>query len=209
MKIAFVVGSFITPYKGGSKSVYSVQERIEQTHETLKSIRERCPDATIYFVEGSLTDISECNFDYDVLLRPAEDVEARKILYTKTKSFGECVMMVHAASNVPLEEYDIVFKISGRYVLTDDFNPENFSQETFTFYDHGQWGYETTLYSFPGSLKSRWKEALLKTLDHMYNNKVESIEISFRHVLKVKNIHIASKLGVQGYNAPLRRFIKY
>ena len=121
MKIAFIVGSFITPFEGGSKSIYSVKERVEQTHHTLKTIREKCPEAKIYFVEGSETDITNYNFDYDELLRPTKDFEAKKLLYSMPKSPGECVMMIYTANNVNLEEYDIVFKISGRYNLTDDF----------------------------------------------------------------------------------------
>ena len=209
MKVAFIVGSFITPYQGGSGSAYSIKERINQTHETLKSIRERCPEAKIYFVEGSETDISECGFDYDELIRPTNDFEAKKLIYSLPKSPGECIMMIYTANNINLEEYDLVLKISGRYTLTDDFGLDNFSQDKFTFYDHVQWGYETTLYSFPGSLKNVWKEVLQKSLSHMAGTKIDSIEISIRNCLNVKYVQCAEKLGIQGFNAPMRRYIRY
>jgi hypothetical protein len=209
MKIAFIVGSFITPYQGGSASAYSVKERIEQTHKTLKSIRSKCPSAKIFFVEGSETDISELNFDYDELIRPAKDFEAKKLIYSMPKSPGECVMMIYTANAVALEEYDLVFKMSGRYTLTDNFDVNNFSLEKFTFYDHIQWGYETTLYSFPGNLKNIWVETLQKSLLHMSNKKIDSIEIVMRQWLNVKYVHGVDKLGIQGYNAPIKRFIQY
>jgi hypothetical protein len=209
MKVAFIVGSFVTPYQGGSPSAYSVKERINQTHETLKSIRERCPEAKIYFVEGSDTSIEDYGFDYDELIRPSSDFEARKLLYSTSKSPGECVMMIYAATHIPLEEYDLVFKISGRYTLTEDFSLDNFSREKFTFYDHTQWGYETTLYAFPGSLKNVWIEILQKSLNHMSRNHIDSIEITIRFWLNVKYVHGVDKLGIQGFNAPMRRFIRY
>ena len=209
MKIAFIVGSFITPYQGGSASAYSVKERIDQTHATLKSIREKCPEAKIFFVEGSESDISYCEFDYDELIRPTNDFEAKKLIYSMPKSPGECVMMIYTANNVPLEEYDLVFKISGRYTLTDDFSLDNFSKDKFTFYDHLEWGYETTLYAFPGKLKDTWVQILRKALTHMAQKQMDSIEISFRAWINVKHVHGAEKLGIQGFNAPMRRFIKY
>ena len=209
MKIAFIVGSFITPYQGGASSAYSVKERVQQTHETLKSIRDRCPSATIFFVEGSETDISSYEFDYDVFLSPASDFEAKKLIYEMSKSPGECVMMIYAGNHADLQEYDLVFKISGRYTLTDDFSLDNFSLEKFTFYDHLNWGYETTLYSFPGKLKDVWINVLQKSLLHMSKNKIDSIEISLRQWMNVKYVNGAEKLGVQGFNAPMKRFIKY
>ena len=184
MKVAFIVGSFITPYQGGSGSAYSIKERINQTHETLKSIRERCPEAKIYFVEGSETDISECGFDYDELIRPTNDFEAKKLIYSLPKSPGECIMMIYTANNINLEEYDLVLKISGRYTLTDDFGLDNFSQNV-------------------------WKEVLQKSLSHMAGTKIDSIEISIRNCLNVKYVQCAEKLGIQGFNAPMRRYIRY
>ena len=103
MKVAFIVGSFITPYQGGSGSAYSIKERIEQTHETLRTIREKCPEAKIFFVEGSETDIESLGFDYDELLRPTKDFDAKSIIYTMPKSPGECVMMIYTANNVEFD----------------------------------------------------------------------------------------------------------
>lgn len=209
MKIAFVVGSFIQPYAGGTTSAYSVGERIDQTQQTLKSIRKQCPEATIFFVEGSDTDIASCKFDYDILVRPTEDPAAKQLIYSSQKSIGEAVMMIFTGNTQPLENYDLVFKISGRYTLTDDFSLDNFSQEKFTFYDHVEWGYETTLYSFPGMYKDIWIQSMQKCITHMSKNNYDSIERAIRAWLNVKYIVGATKLGVQGFNAPMRRFIKY
>lgn len=209
MKIAFVLGSFITPFNGGASSVFTVKERIDQTHKTISSIRKMCPSAEIIMVEGSDTDISDCNFKYDQLIRPTNDDKTKESIYSATKSSGECIMMLYAANEVHLEDYDLVFKISGRYTLTEEFSLDNFSKEKFTFYDHVQWGYETTLYSFPGKLKDIWVDALKKSLLYMTSQKTNSVEIAIRQRLNVKYVYGAEKLGIQGYNAPMKRFIKY
>jgi hypothetical protein len=209
MKIAFIVGSFIAPYSGGSLSAFSINERVKQTHQTLKSIRERCPEAIIYFVEGSETDIESYKFDYDVLVRPTTDFEAKKLIYCSQKSIGEAVMMIFTGNTQPLEDYDLVFKISGRYVLTDDFSLENFSTDKFTFYDHVQWGYETTLYSFPGKLKHVWIDAHQKSIAYMNYFNMDSIEKALRAWINVKYVIGVEKLGIEGFNAPTKRFIKY
>jgi hypothetical protein len=117
--------------------------------------------------------------------------------------------MIYTANHSALKDFDLIFKISGRYTLTEDFDLENFSTSKFTFYDHIQWGYETTLYAFPGSLVDTWKEIHQRALTHMSKHRVDSIEIVLRQWLNVKYVHGAEKLGIQGYNAPMKRFIKY
>ncbi len=209
MKIAFLVGSFIKPYTGGSPSAYSVKERVDQTRETLKSIREKCPGSEIYFVEGSEIDPEHYEFDYDRLVLPGKDPAAKQLIYSSEKSIGECTMMIYAGSTCSLQDYDLVFKISGRYRLTEDFSLDNFSKEKFTFYDHVQWGYETTLYAFPGSLKDVWVESLQKSITFMRHNSLDSIERALRMLMNVKYIQGAEKLGIEGFNAPMKRFIKY
>ena len=86
---------------------------------------------------------------------------------------------------------------------------DNFSKDKFTFYDHVQWGYETTLYAFPGKLKDVWIENLQKSITFMRHNSLDSIERSLRMLMNVKYVQGAEKLGIEGYNAPMKRFIKY
>lgn len=208
MKVCFLVGSFLVPFQGGSTSAYTVKERKQQTHLTLKSIRERAPGSTIIFVEGSDALLDE-KFDYDILVRPTQDPAAKDLIYKNQKSIGECVMMIYTGKHVMLKDYDLVFKISGRYTLTEDFSLDNFSRTKLSFYDHIQWGYETTLYSFPGFLKDVWIDALKNSAAFMAHNNIDSIERSLRSILNVKHVHGLEKLGIEGYNAPMKRYIRY
>ena len=209
MKIAFLVGSFLKTYAGGSPSAYTLKERVDQTRETLRSIREKCPEATIYLVEGSEANPVDYELDYDHLVLPGSDETARQLIFSNEKSIGECTMMIYTGMSCALADYDLVFKISGRYRLTEDFSLDNFSKDKFTFYDHVQWGYETTLYAFPGKLKDVWIENLQKSITFMRHNSLDSIERSLRMLMNVKYVQGAEKLGIEGYNAPMKRFIKY
>lgn len=204
-----LVSSFIEPYDGGPRSKYSVDERVQQTKETLSSIRLRCPQAKIVLIEGSDTEIEKWGLDYDEVILCREDFEVRNIIYNNFKSLGECVMMMYVGEKLQLEDYDIVIKISGRYKLTEDFSIENLSKEKFTFYDSMEWGYETMLYSFPGKLKEVWLETLKRAFKYMKETGTDSIERGIRYNLHVKYVHGVEMIGIEGNNAPEGNFIKY
>ncbi len=117
--------------------VYDAKERLEQTIETCKSIKDRC-DADIILLDGG---------------QESPTVEERKILspyiyrfydYTTeetvkqiqkidnwdvVKNMIEIVMFgsffdLLSTTNVKLPHYDRIFKMSGRYKLNDEFNYE-------------------------------------------------------------------------------------
>lgn len=126
----FLVSSAIHTKHG----VYSPQQRLEQTIETLKSIKDRC-DADIVILDGG-----------DVI--PTEDEQAQLTKYARAiVSFSDApsVMQVLAVPNQDIvknmaeiiifgtifqemeinkdyEKYKRIFKMSGRYVLNDDFD---------------------------------------------------------------------------------------
>ena len=204
-----LVSSFIEPYEGGPQSKYSVEERVQQTKDTLSSIRLKCPNAKIVLVEGSDTEIEKWGFDYDELILCRDDLEVRNIIYNNFKSIGECVMMMYVGRKIDLEKYNIVMKISGRYKLTDDFSFDRISRERFTFYDAMEWGYETMLYFFPGNLKEIWLDTLHKAFKYMKETGTDSIERGIRYNLHVKYVHGVDVIGVEGNNAPHGKFIKY
>jgi hypothetical protein len=208
-KVICLVSSFIEPYEGGPRSKFSVEERVQQTKETLSSIRLKCPEAKIVLVEGSDTEIEKWNLDYDDVVLCRDNPEIRNIIYNNFKSLGECAMMMHVGKKLDLENYEIVMKISGRYKLTDDFSLERISKERFTFYDAMEWGYETMLYFFPGKLKGIWLDTLHKAFKYMKETGTDSIERGIRYHLHVKYVHGVDLIGVEGNNAPEGNFIKY
>jgi hypothetical protein len=207
MKVAFLVPSYIKIRPGGKNSAFTQKERINQTHLTLKTIREKCPDAHIIFIEGS--DYDPKDFDFDTLIQPCDDPEAAAIINKSSGSQGESVMLMNTAYRTNLEQFDLVIKLSGRYRLTDKFSLDNFSLDKFTYYDHIIHGYETSLFAFPGKLKKDLIEILKLSLTYMVKNGVDSLEKSVRMFTHVGKVYATDVLGVTGMNGPTKRVIEY
>lgn len=130
----FVVTSAINSRFG----VYRPEQRLEQTIETIRSIRQRVPDAGIVIME--CTGVSPSpeqeqvlreNCDYFLDYTTSPDVQS---IYKSTDNwdivkngteimcFGRALEVL-AKHNI-IERYDRVHKMSGRYVLNDQFDPE-------------------------------------------------------------------------------------
>lgn len=136
---AFVVTSAINSKFG----VYNPQQRLEQTIDTIKSIRNKLPDAKVYVMEccgtpitteqsQALIDVSDIFIDYS----HDEDVQA---LYdsdnwdvvkngTEIMCFGRVLQELKDAN--AFEGISRIHKMSGRYVLNDDFDPETYEDST-------------------------------------------------------------------------------
>jgi len=126
----FLVSSDIHTNHG----VYSPEQRLEQTINTLKSIKERC-DADIVLLDGGLkspTDeerkvleeytkgiisFSDAPSIKDILAIPSQDI---------VKNLAEIVMFGSTFQDIQnsgdYKKYKRIFKMSGRYVLNDNFN---------------------------------------------------------------------------------------
>ncbi len=139
MKHLFLVTSAINTRFGR----WSAEERLMQTIRTLKSVRERIPDAVIYLIESSSVKI-----DHDIsltLLDHCDRVidfggnETVVELYESTDNWdiikNLTELMVFSRALQMLEEHnmiegiDRIHKLSGRYELNDFFNP-NFYETT-------------------------------------------------------------------------------
>lgn len=131
MKPLFIVTSAINTRFGA----YTPEQRLVQTIDTVRSIGERCPGAKICIIEMAGVPIEEnqarelqrfCNFFFDF----SRD-EAVKSIYESTdnwdwvKNTTEVMCFANALSELKaqgvLDEFDRVFKMSGRYCLTDKF----------------------------------------------------------------------------------------
>jgi len=126
----FLVSSAIHTNHG----VYNSEQRLEQTINTLKSIKERC-DADIVLLDGGLkspTDeerkileeytkgivsFSDAPSVKDILAIPSQDI---------VKNMAEIVMFGSTFQDIGVsgdyKKYKRIFKMSGRYVLNDNFN---------------------------------------------------------------------------------------
>lgn len=133
------------PFSYTSKrSQYSREERFQQTKYTIKTLKNKIPDVKIMLVECSVLNEEEIeyinnNIDYFYNLYGNEELE--KSIFGLSKSLGENTLLINAIiclkqNNI---EYDNLYKISGRYWLTDKFNYDN--------YDNDKIVYSTNIYN--------------------------------------------------------------
>jgi len=137
VKHAFIVTSAINSKFG----VFTPVQRLEQTVDTIDSIRARIPDARIIVVECCGEPIRP---DQELILRRKCDIffdcsrdEDVQALYdndnwdvvkngTEIMVFGR-VLAILQKENM-LEGIDRIHKMSGRYMLNDMFDPETYDQ---------------------------------------------------------------------------------
>lgn len=238
----FLVGSAINHFKEEEESIcaFSRQERFEQTLNTINSIRKKVPNSYILLYEVSETDIEEkyrvelesrvdlfINTNSDTIIKLIyENLHNDPSKFTYGKSLLEC-RALQLVLNC-LQEYNLfsdslrVFKLSGRYLLNDDFNINDYNsrflinkyvmkyfdyEERFTndknFYNniYGCKGsIVTALWSFDRYLFNDIKEVLYKSFKYMEKAIQVScgmdIEHSFYHFINKEKIVYAQVLGV-------------
>jgi hypothetical protein len=215
----------------------STEERIEQTRETLKSIETYAPGSSMVIIDCGEESVNKNLFDCEVIdytknqeiqyhlqeyLKKNIDLEPDIII----KSMLEIMMFGDYLKTIT-SSYDRIFKISGRYKLNSNFNhqkhldaknkvvilPPYNSQNLYNFdVKSSMFQYMTRCWSFDGSLLLN----MIETYDKMKRDilyasttkKQADIEhLLYQHLNKklVQNIH---RMGIEGYWAPLRRWIE-
>lgn len=187
-----------------NRSYFTVKERFDQTINTIQSIRNICKNALILLVECSplseeMKKILQSNVDYFLFTYEREDVRSA-CLESNKKGHGEVKNLKEACQYI--EENHIsfrrLFKISGRYYLTEFFNSQNYNDTdrfTFKMYHSHQIG-GTVLYSVPYSLFSTYR-SILEECDLIYESGPPKSLESFLPYLCHPKIEIET-LGVAG-----------
>ena len=215
----------------------STEERIEQTRETLKSIETYAPGSSMVIIDCGENSVNENLFDCEVIdYTTNEEIQYHLQEYLKKnidlepdiiiKSMLEIMMFSDYLKNIT-SSYNRIFKISGRYRLNSKFNhqkhldaknkvvilPPYNSQNLYNFnVKSSMFQYMTRCWSFDGSLLLN----MIETYDKMKKDiiyasttkKQSDIEhLLYQHLNKklIYNIH---RMGIEGYWAPLRRWIE-
>ena len=117
-----------------TRSVYTYDERFEQTKRTIESVKQKIPNAKILLIECS--NLNEEQEDYlkkntDYFLNLINEPKKVKNVYSKSKSLGEGTITIEAIDYIKNNNilFDNFFKISGRYWLSENFNYTNFVNE--------------------------------------------------------------------------------
>ena len=114
-----------------TRSVFTHDERFIQTKKTIETVKEKIPNSKIFIVECS--ELNEEQTDYftknsDYFLNLFNDAEKCANVYGTSKALGEGTMTIEAIHYIIQNDiqFDNLFKISGRYWLSDNFNYINF-----------------------------------------------------------------------------------
>ncbi len=212
-KICFVITSCIIPYNrplnnADNRSVYSSEKRAEQTIDTIASIRKYCKNANIILVDNGAEDPKAMIGDLvEKYIYVGSKFIPRIAASRKNKSIGEAVMLLEAVDN-QINDYELIFKISGRYKLNEEFDLAEFSADAFNFlnyvsgrvvtsvnnYIYGS--HSTRLYAFPGNKVREYRKALKKSI--LYGFMGESIEFALPNALRKERFFYHRKLGLSG-----------
>lgn len=189
MKHCFVVTSAVNSKFG----VYAPAERLTQTLDTIKSIRQRVPDAKIILMECAgtpLTAEQESALDsaVDVFIDFTQDEDVQAIYQsnnwdivkntTEIMCFARVLEMCH--NDGDFDGVDRVHKMSGRYLLNDDFDLKVYEQYADKIVigpkNRSQFPFEVTgiELQYMARLWS-WPNALTPAITNVYNNSLAYI----------------------------------
>ena len=142
MKRAFLVTSSIAldpnkPFKGTStRTIFSTDERLEQTIFTINNLHQIDPDADILFLDSSAQKFGDLNVLRNqiqnltyIQLEQMNPAIAEVVRTHPNKSHCECLMMLEFFKfwKKKLREYDFITKICGRYIIYNDtYDPKVF-----------------------------------------------------------------------------------
>ncbi len=143
----FITSAIHTPH-----GVFDPARRFEQTLASVHSVRERLPQAKLVWIEMAAQPLSaeqiiclqneqvqllDCTSDAMVQHFSQEFAQNHNVLKTATELRGLSLAFQYALQAGWLHSYQRVFKLSGRYTLTDDFLPSDyrhgFLQDKFVF----------------------------------------------------------------------------
>lgn len=147
MKFLFLIGSALKHFQEDKFSAYDEQQRFEQTLETIECVRKKIPDSYVVLFECSSKPIDEKQkkifkekadlflefYNEPVLQQVYENLEKRPELITYGKSLLETRGLLNTLYAIKkhnlFSDSQRVFKLTGRYLLNDDFNIQDYQSK--------------------------------------------------------------------------------
>jgi len=204
LKRTFIISSVIyfsqKKLFGSARSVFTAEERTRQTLQTIQSIRKKVPGAFIILLEmGKEINIAtELLSAVDKYVFIGNNKLVRWSVNGKNRGLGEAMGLIVSKNEIHTDA-DFFFKMSGRYFLTDDFEPDQWNGNYFFArkYEHG---ISTRLYGFSREFFTDWQKALKKSLFQLYRGR--SIEDVLPVEFGKERIRELKRIGLAGYVAP-------
>lgn len=228
IKHCFIVTSAVNSKFG----VYSPEERLAQTVITLQNIRFRVPDAKIIVMECAGTPITDSQSqtlesNSDLLLDFSNDPDVHAIYQsdnwdvvknsTEIMCFGRTLRM--CKNDGDFDGYDRIHKMSGRYVLNNNFDLDVYAQyrdkiiigpkhpSQFPYQVTGiELQYMARLWSWPAdqfdTVIKVYEDSLAYIGERVSQGGYADIEHVLYKFLPESLVHEIPLLGVEGFIAP-------
>lgn len=158
-----------------TRSVFTIEERFNQTKETIRTIKEKIPDVSILIIECSefrdnnYREYLEENSHY--LINLWERYELHELIFGKSKALGEGILTIETIKYIIKNklEYDNYYKISGRYYINDKFNYKDFIEDLSVFTKPSKHNdiVDTTLYKIRGKDLIKLHDYLISKIKEM------------------------------------------
>jgi len=180
------------------RSVYSPDQRFNQTLKTIESIRQRVPDARVLLLENSTLlahQHSVLESVCDQLILFSEDTVAVTLRDGRNKGAAEAYLLMNALLLLKDYDFKILFKLSGRYSLSERFDIERFPLDRFGFLKSAG-VVSTRLYSVPRNLCRLYERQL--SASFLATRFGVSIEDVIARGLKTNQVKFLDPIGVSG-----------
>lgn len=186
------------------RSVFSKEDRIQQTKFTIQSVRKKIPNSYIVIIEGSEIDIEEFDNLVDNIYFVSS--ETKTFINGKLKGLGETAQLLDYFKNneVNINTYKTITKLSGRYYLNDHYNFNSMPlNKICAARENPNWIF-TSSYRLPGINILEYIVELNRVfniyIDYTRDNDSElSLESVMFNSIDASNIYHPKKYGVSGY----------
>ena len=193
--------SYTYSYK---RSVYTSEERFQQTEKTISSIRLYIPNSHIILFDNSkFSDIehNKLNILVDDFINitddPVLDYYTDK---TTNKLLGELVQMIYVYKSVLINynfySMNLFFKISGRYFINENFNYTNYNNKDsiFKLSNFKKDYYFTSFYKLDKNILQYFFEKIIQLFNNLHLYLKYDYEIIIPSLIKDKKI--ITNLGI-------------
>lgn len=178
-----------------TRSVFSPEERLQQTVFTLQKLREKIPHAKLILANNNyLTDEQK-----NILMEHCDtiyNIDDTKVKTHPNKSFSECVSLLNTCQYIldSQIEFDYVFKTSGRYYLMDEFdiNKWPFNEQKIVTPRSGDGVVNNVIYSVSKHMINYYMNRLkqcIELCDKDHNNSMGYNVEAYLFDFKNENVH--------------------
>ena len=192
-----------------TRSIYTKQERFLQTTETINSIRKYIPDSYIYLVDNS--DFN--NYEYEILnslvdhfINITNDPELNYFTNEcKYKAFADIYHQYYFLNsflkNPSNKSILNFFKLTGRYLINETFNYENYNNNDTIFKQNNavtnKKYYYTCFFKLSKHILSEYHEKIKKLVDnkYLYFNDSSDCEVILPNTI-IDKIKLVDHLGI-------------